>query len=179
MAAYKDVLLSTYPVFEVTFNDRAYYLRLHRRDEEPEEASGPARDFPERHPELAELFWLRSTLFVPGDLQSVAGVGSGGGAESALLVRGTSGDGVPTVYRLERGTLAVRSARLSPPGERAPIEIRYDDYRLIAGVPIPHAVDVRREDGGFRMRGAILDLELNGRLDADAFTVPEAKARPR
>lgn len=181
MSASKGLLFSSQPVFEVTFLPESYRLAFANDEGEMETAAGPLEDFPEQHPQMAELFWLREVMFRPGQINQGAKKAAfeppesaSGRATNPSRLRGLTREGARIEYEIDPATLRVEKAVLRPPDRSAALEIAYSDYRRVDQVFIPFRVEVRGPE--FHMLAAVGELEANQPVSREVF---ESASVPR
>ncbi len=174
MSASKGLLFSSRPVFEVTFLPESYRLAFAKDEGEMETAAGPLAAFPEQHPQMAELFWLREVMFRPGRVARAAsfesGDGSTGSAAGSSRLSGLTPEGARIEYEIDPATLRVDKALLRPPDRSAALEIAYSEYRRVDQVFIPFRVEVRGPE--FHMLASVGELEANQPVSREVFENP-------
>ncbi len=161
LSASKGVFLSDRAIFELTFTRSHFRFDQFDEDGNLDRFNGRLEDFPKDHPTMAGLFWVRESIFLPGS-----------------MLGGKSPEGAHIKLSLDKNTLAVRRAILTPPDElETQYKITYDDYRKFGKAPeeiyVPFLVTVTEPSEGFEMIGRVLQLEYNQPIDEEAFGVLE------
>ncbi len=96
-----------------------------------------------------------------------------------LLVRGRDGS-VRTLYLDRRSSLAVRSEeKRMVDGKPQEFVTLIGDYRPVAGLVFPHAIEVGPHGSPDRQRLTFERIEVNPPLDDARFAMPEAEAASR
>ena len=167
MVAFKGLLLSSRPIFELTFTETEYRLVLHEENSTTR-TTGPGRRFTTDHPDLARLYWLRELLFLAGECLPDARV-SRAAAGDPWTMDGQTRDGARVRFALDPKTLGVVTATIEPPDGSGPLEVRYRDYDKLGDVYVPSRVEASSHDRQFSMVGVVTDLEVNVEIDDDIF----------
>lgn len=178
MSAFKGLLLSSRPIFELTFASGKYCLVLHHENGDVEESRGNIESFVSRHRDMAELFWLRQLMFLPGEVNKVTGPIEKLPEGNSLILKGVTIDGAQVRSQLDPQTLAVLSSSLTPPGSESTYEIHYADYREIDGLFIPERIDVKSPEIGFWMNAVVGEMEVNGTVDPSVFEMDDKESTP-
>lgn len=169
-SAFKGILISTRPIFHLAFDGGRYALLIH--DEElPRFAEGPIDRFPADEPRLAQLYHLREALFLPGAGAEEVRIADPGGPDRLGRAEGVGRGGGKLAWSFDPSTLEVKEARIEPPGPARAIRIRYADWRREGDAFLPGDVTAEEDEGGFRMRCLLRELELNEDLEAELFRV--------
>ncbi len=168
LSAFKGVLISTRPIFDVAFDGGRYSLLIHE-EENPRFAEGPLDRFAADEPRLAQLYHLREMLFLPGAGADEVRIADPGGPGRPGRAEAASRDGGNLAWSFDPSTLEVREARIDPPGAARAIRIRYSDWRREGDAFLPGDVTAEEEGGGFRMRCLLRELEVNAEPDGELF----------
>jgi hypothetical protein len=178
MSAFKGLLLSSRPIFELTFASGEYCLLLHHEDGGVEESRGEIESFVSRHRDMAELFWLRQLIFLPGEVNKVTGPIEKLPEGNSLILKGITVDGAQVTSQLDPQTLAVLSSSLTPPGSESTYEVHYAEYREIDGLFIPERIEVKSSKIDFWMNAVVGEMEVNGAVDPSVFEMDDKGSTP-
>ena len=171
MVAFKGLLLSSRPIFELTFTGTEYRLVLYEEDSTTRTA-GPSTRFTTDHPDLARLYWLRELLFLAGECLPGAELSR---AESGgpWTLDGETRDGARVRFRLEPKTLGVVAAAIEPPDDSGPVDVLYQDYEKVGDVYVPSRVEASSRDRQFAMVAVVAELDVNVEIDDEVFVGQE------
>lgn len=169
LTAFKDVIVTVEPIFDVAFTETTYAIDLPERDGQPPTFDhGQAAAFPDRHPRFAGFFWSREAFCLPAALREGQGMrvrkdGRQWTAESRLS------SGARVTWILAPDTLEVRKGIVSAPdGNR--YELEYSEYmELVEGLFVARHVIFRDPDSKTTIEAYIDRVEVNTKIDASLF----------
>jgi hypothetical protein len=161
-SAFKNLVITTRPVFDLLFVGDSYRLELPDADG-GQLHQGPKAAFVRRHPDFRAFWIIGEGFFLPGF--------DAGGQPPALV------DAAAAVFttRLRSGAIArwfVDPASLEI--TRAQIEafrVDYGDYRTIGAYTLPGRVTLNDQRTGFTTRTVLKQVEINLPLPPGAFDV--------
>ena len=167
LRAFKDLGFEILTVFELTFADGAYDVRvLEKRGAEPMRDTGPDGEFVQRHPTYRAFFAAREALVLPGAHDNNAATPARlepVRADSSIRTLTTSlRSGACARWQLNPATFAVRAVEITPnDGTGTPIRCQYHGYRKVGPWFVPRRIELVDEDAGVRADIRVRYVERN------------------
>ena len=166
MTAFKDALVVSRDVFDLTLTPQRYFMVL-EGERGPERHEGPRRELPERLPGFRAFEALGEAMFLPGLLASAPPARIVRSATSLQVISLTP-SGHEVRWELERKTLGVERAQVVLSGD--PITVTYLDYREVDGHFFPETFELSDPETGVLVRGVLAELELNPDIPDEVFS---------
>lgn len=166
--AFKDLLLSTRPIFDLVFIDQQYHLTTHdaghtRRDQ------GQITQFAIEHPSMRVFALVGEAFFLPG-------YDAAGRLPMALNADGTRfssrlKSGLKAVWSTRLNSLEISSAQLDGKIDSTPVSLQltYRDYRNVATYAVPAQVTLIDPYLGLTTRAWVKQIDINIPLAPGVF----------
>jgi hypothetical protein len=171
--AFKDTLLNTQVLFDLLLAERMYHLRV-QEDAAVRTSQGPVEQFVTEHPTFRAFFVMGEAFFLPGfDSRGRPPTINAAGARFTTQLT----SGATARWFARRDTLEITHACVTWPTEQGPVplQLRYQDYRQMAGYDMPYHVTLRDRRLGFTAESAVKQMDINVPLPQDAFVMtPDA-----
>ena len=170
--AFKDLLFSVEPIFDLLLTPEEYALELRAERDGPLELHrGAARDLPRAHPQFRGFFFGREAFCLPGTLarQPAATVLPSGGDE--VTVEGRLPSGAAVRWTVARSTLEVRAGSVEiSPGHVA--TFRYSEYIGVDGVFVPGRIVFEDPEHETRIEAQVAELTVGPDVDSTVLFSP-------
>lgn len=165
LTAFKDLVLSTRYLFDLTLAGGAY--RIEVDDEERVEDAGPIDRFAGRHPGFAAFQWLREALALPGSIGPPSATAVETEAE-VVRVRTILASGAPVEWSCDLPTLRVDRAVVDAPDRT--LTLVYSDHRQVAGRFLPGRVRLEDPAAATVIEARLEEVELDVPIDGLVFS---------
>jgi hypothetical protein len=167
--AFKDLLISTQPMFDLLLTETHYSLTLHDNTG-PHTHQGNAADLGQDHPAFRALHILGEALFLPGfDGLGHAPVMQGTARCTTQLRSGATAE---WVFRPD--TLEITQAQViwQPTQNPETFLLQYRDYQKIETFYIPGHVTLQDRQARITTQAVLKQVDINVPLAADVFDFP-------
>ena len=167
--AFKDLILSVEPVFDLIVTPEGYALEVHDRDGAVTISERGAVDaLADRHPRFDAFYWGREAFCLPGSMTAepptiIRQVGGG-----TVSVEGSLSSGASVRWLIDRSTLEVRSAAVHTQAGRTGV-FHYSEYREVDGAFIPGRVVFEDPESQTRIDTRVVDVTVNPKIDPEVF----------
>ena len=153
MSAFKDVIVSTRPIFDLVIEDDSFHLAFWGEDDRVEIRSGGSAEAMELDPAFAAIYALGPGLFLPGRNVGAAARSVERSEDRRTILLGGR-------WVLDAETFGVRRAVIRSRGH-SKVEVDYTSYRRVGERFFPERIRISAEEGGLVIEGTLDDLELD------------------
>lgn len=167
-SAFKNLVITTRPVFDLLFVGDMYRLALPDA-EGGQPDRGPQAAFVRRHPRFRAFWIIGEGFFLPGFDASGRPPVLVDAATSVFTTRLRSG--AVARWLVDPATLKITRAQIENFG------VEYGDYRTIGAYTLPGRVTLNDQRTGFTTRTVLKQVEINLPLPSGAFDVSRAPGR--
>jgi hypothetical protein len=165
--ALKDSVLSTQILFDLLLQGEGYRF-LHYDDYGALLHQGTVQDFVQAYPTFRTFALVGEAFFLPGTARDgqLPQVNSAGTRLTSELRHGVQAQWVsrPDTLEILRACLRWPSAAGS-----IALTLRYQDYRLVDGLYLPHRVMLKDQRQGFMTRAVVKEVAVNVTLAPEAL----------
>lgn len=166
--AFKDLILSTRPIFDLLLVDATYRLELHD-DTEGNVRQGSVSHFSQDNPAFRAFWIVGEAFFLPGfdgrgDRPLVT-------ATQPLQFTTRLKSGAVAHWVAKAETLEISQAQIddSRGPDTVSLLLEYGDYRKIGAYDIPHRVTLTDASAGFVTRSFVKQVDINMPLTPGVF----------
>lgn len=168
-SAFKDLFISTRPVFDLLLTQETYRLEVYDAGQ-ARRAQGDVSQFARRHPQFRAFYTIGEGFFLPGFDAAGRPPALTHRAATAFVTRLKSG--AVARWSAKAETLEITSARIET------FSIQYGDYRQIGPYYIPGLVVITDASQGTTSRGVLKHVDINTPLAPGVFDLSSAPGRP-
>ncbi len=175
--AFKDLMLSTRPIFDLIFVGPRYRLTLHN-EAGIHVRQGQVSQFVKDHPEFRVFFLVGEAFFLPGYDGSGNPPVPANAQGSQFITRLKSG--LKAQWSAKPDTLEITKARLDGNRAAAPVSflLSYSDYRKVETYYIPGHVKLIDPHLGLTTQAWVKQVEINTPLVQGVFDLSSFRPPP-